>query len=138
MHRMEGEDTAAALLHLSGGRVAVLQATTAAYPGYPERLEFNFTGGTATLEAGEARVVLAASRTLGLGTRQASGSGANLMAFEHTAHRAVLQDFIHAVRCGTAPLVTGRSALGAQQVIESIMASSRTGRTVSMRPQAEA
>lgn len=124
VHRMEGEDTAAALLHFSGGAIAVLQATTAAYPGYPERIELNFTQGTVTLEAGQAQVVFATGKTLTLGSSQASGGGADPMAFEHTAHRAVLQDFVRAVQNGTVPAVTGRSALGVQQVIEAIMESS--------------
>ncbi|MEP6971277.1 MAG: Gfo/Idh/MocA family oxidoreductase, partial [Betaproteobacteria bacterium] len=52
VHQMECEDTASALLHYADGAVAVLQATTAASPGYPERIEINMTGGTATLESG--------------------------------------------------------------------------------------
>jgi predicted dehydrogenase len=130
---MEGEDTVAALLQFSGGAMAVLQATTAAYPGFPERIELNFTQGTATLEAGQAQVGFATGRTLTLGAaRQASGGGADPMAFEHTAHRAVLQDFSSAVQSGTAPAVTGRSALGVQQVIDAIMVSSRDYSTVSL------
>jgi UDP-N-acetyl-2-amino-2-deoxyglucuronate dehydrogenase len=112
VHRMEGEDTAAALLHYSNGAVAVVQATTAAYPGFPERIELNFTQGTATLEGGEMRAAFHDGRTVGAGARQASGGGADPMAFDHAAHRAVLEDFIRAVQNGAAPAVTGRSALG--------------------------
>jgi UDP-N-acetyl-2-amino-2-deoxyglucuronate dehydrogenase len=136
VHRMEGEDTAAALLHYAGGAVAVVQATTAAYPGFPERIELNFTGGTATLEAGELQAVFMNGKTVTLGTRQASGSGANPMGFDHAAHRTLLQDFIRAVQSGTTAAVTGRSALGVQQVIEAIMESSKTGRTVALHPAA--
>lgn len=50
-HRMECEDTAAALLHLTGGAVATLPATTAAWPGHAECVEINGTLGTATLQA---------------------------------------------------------------------------------------
>lgn len=67
---------------------------------------------------------------------EASGGGANPMAFDHAAHRAVLQDFIRAVQQGIAPAVTGRSALGVQQVIEGIMESSRTRSTISLTLQA--
>jgi hypothetical protein len=64
-------------------------------------------------------------RTATAGARQASGGGADPMAFDHAAHRAVLEDFIRAVQNGAAPAVTGRSAFGVQQVIEAIMASSK-------------
>jgi predicted dehydrogenase len=136
VHRMEGEDTAAALLHYSNGAVAVVQATTAAYPGFPERIELNFTHGTATLEGGEMRAAYHDGRTTTVGSRQASGGGADPMAFDHAAHRAVLEDFIRAVQNGAAPAVTGRSALGVQQVIEAIMASSKAGSAVSLHPAA--
>lgn len=135
-HQMEGEDTAAALLHYAGGAVAVVQATTAAYPGFPERIELNFTRGSATLESGELQAVFMNGKTMTLGARQASGGGANPMGFSHAAHRAVLQNFIRAVQSGTAPAVTGRSALGVQQVIEAIMESSRTGNPVALHPAA--
>jgi UDP-N-acetyl-2-amino-2-deoxyglucuronate dehydrogenase len=136
VHRMEGEDTAAALLHYDSGAVAVVQATTAAYPGFPERIELNFTRGTATLEGGEMRAAFQDGRTVSAGERQASGGGADPMAFNHAAHRTVLQDFIRAVQNGTAPAVTGRSALDVQQVIEAVMASSQAGSTVPLHPAA--
>jgi UDP-N-acetyl-2-amino-2-deoxyglucuronate dehydrogenase len=134
VHRMEGEDTAAALLHYGNGTVAVVQATTAAYPGFPERIELNFTEGTVTLEGGEMHAAFSSGKTLTAGAHQASGGGANPMAFDHAAHRAVLQDFIRSVQNGCAPAVTGRSALGVQEVIEAIMESSRTGSTVALHP----
>ena len=132
VHRMEGEDTAAALLHYAGGAIGVVQATTAAYPGFPERIEINGTLGTATLESGELQVIFASGKRLALGARQGSGGGADPMAFSHAAHRTVLQDFIRAVHAGRTPAVSGRSALGVQQVIESIMQSSRAGCAINL------
>ena len=135
VHRMEGEDTAAALLHYDSGAVAVVQATTAAYPGFPERIELNFTRGTATLEGGEMRAAFQDGRTMRAGARQASGGGADPMAFDHAAHKTLLQDFIRAVKNSTAPAVTGRSALGVQQLIAAVMASSQSGGAIPLRPQ---
>lgn len=136
VHRMEGEDTAAALLHYANGAIATVQATTAAFPGFAERIELNCTQGTATLEAGQLQVAFSNGKNLTLGTRQATGGGANPMDFDHAAHRAVLRDFIHAVQGGTAPAITGYSALGVQRVIEAIMASSKTGVSVYLQPAA--
>ena len=133
VHTMEGEDTAAALLHYANGAVAVVQATTAGYPGYPERLELNFTRGTATLESGTLQAAFMNGKTLTLGSREASGGGASPMAFDHSAHLAVLQDFARAIQNRTAPAVTGRSALDVQGVIEAIMASSQKAGTVRLR-----
>ena len=115
-----------------GGAIGMVQATTAAYPGFAERMELNGTLGTATLESGELQVLFASGQQLVMGERQGSGGGADPMAFDHAAHRTVLQDFIRAVQAGRAPAVSGRSALGVQQVIESIMESSRAGCTITL------
>lgn len=130
VHRMEGEDCACALLHYANGAMAALQATTAAYPGFPERIEINGTLGSATLEAGVLQVAFMNGQSMSVGDPQDSGGGADPMAFDHAAHRTVLQDFIGAVREDRAPAVTGRSALAVQQVIEAIMRSSRSGTPV--------
>ena len=49
LHRMETEDYATALLRLGNGAPGLLAATTAHYPGSPERIEIMGTKGTATL-----------------------------------------------------------------------------------------
>ncbi len=132
VHRMECEDTVAALLHYAGGAVATVTATTAACPGYAERIEINGTLGTATLEGGSLQVRLANGEAFDAGAAQGSGGGADPMAFDHAPHRAVIQDFLQAVRDGRAPLVTGRSALGVHRLIDAIMASARQGSSVAL------
>lgn len=135
LHTMESEDCACALLHFAQGAMATVLATTAAFPGFPERLELNGTLGSASLEAGVLQVVFMNGQTLSVGgQQQGSGGGADPMAFDHAAHRAVLQDFIDAIRHGREPAVTGRSALAAQQVIEAIMASAKTGNPATLHP----
>jgi len=132
VHTLEGEDCACALLHFANGAMATLLATTAAYPGFPERLELNGTLGSASLEAGLLQVAFMNGQSLSAGGQQDSGGGADPMAFDHGAHRTVIKDFIDAVRQGREPAVNGRSALAAQQVIGAIMASSQSGRPVTL------
>ena len=132
LHTMESEDCACALLHYATGAMATLQTTTAAYPGYPERLELNGTLGSASLEAGVLQAAFMNGQTLSVGGQQGSGGGADPMAFDHAAHRAVLKDFIDAVRHDREPAVSGRSALMAQQVIEAIMASAQSAQPVDL------
>src|SRR6266404_4890570 len=50
LHKIEAEDTAVAALEFASGAVGTLLATTAAYPGYPRRLEITGTEGTVILE----------------------------------------------------------------------------------------
>ncbi len=129
-HRMEAEDTACALLHFPGGAVGTIDATTAAPPGFAERIALNFTQGTATLEGGGLTGEFSNGKTFSAGEKQSTGFGANIMAFDHDAHRTVIADFIDAVKTGREPAVSGRSALDAQRLIDAIIGSSRTGSTV--------
>ena len=134
LHRMECEDSVAALLHYPGGLTAVLQATTAAAPGFAERIEIDGSLGTATLEAGVLTAHLAGGETVTVGASAGTGGGADPMAFDHGPHRALLQDFVRAVQAGREPAVSGRSALDVQRVIEAVMASSRSGHAVTLGP----
>src|SRR5207253_5701943 len=47
VHQIESEDVVAALLHYSSGATGVLQASTAFFPGYSERLEIHGTKASA-------------------------------------------------------------------------------------------
>lgn len=132
VHSMETEDRAAALLHWGNGAIGVLDATTAAYPGYPERIALDFTQGTATLEAGALVVERPGQDTLRVGQPQASGSGANLMGFDHAGHRVVIADFLAAIAEQRAPLTDGASALAVQRLIEAVLRSSREGVAVTL------
>ncbi|MBP0651338.1 gfo/Idh/MocA family oxidoreductase, partial [Mycobacterium tuberculosis] len=45
VHRMETEDLAVAALRWGNGALGTVTATTAAYPGYPDRVELMGTSG---------------------------------------------------------------------------------------------
>src|SRR5439155_8258293 len=49
-HAIEVEDIAVALFEFESGALATIEATTAAFPGYPRRIEVAGTAGTAILE----------------------------------------------------------------------------------------
>ncbi|MES2972716.1 MAG: Gfo/Idh/MocA family oxidoreductase [Pseudomonadota bacterium] len=132
VHQMETEDTAAALLQFQGGAIGMVEATTAAYPGFAERIALNFTHGTATLEGGAVTGELRDGTKFEFGEKQGTGFGANIMAFDHGAHRTVIADFLEAVRTGREPAVSGRSALDAQRLIGAIIHSSQTRQAVSL------
>ena len=131
-HRMECEDCASALLHYPGGIAATVRATTAAWPGYAERIEIDGTLGSATLASGALTVRLMDGSTHTAGADQGSGGGADPMGFDHAPHRAVLQDFFEAVRTGREPAVTGRSALAVHRLIAAMVESARTGDAVAL------
>ena len=65
-HQIEVEDTALALVRFSSGAVGTILSSTAAFPGFPQRLEITGTEGTVIIENG--RIV---RRAFGAGARPA-------------------------------------------------------------------
>jgi predicted dehydrogenase len=60
------------------------------------------------------------------------GGGADPMAFSHEAHKALIGDFVDAVRHRREPMVSGREAVRVQVLIEALLRSSAEGRAVSI------
>jgi predicted dehydrogenase len=121
LHRMETEDYVAALLRLRGGGSGTLMATTAAYPGHPERIEIVGTKGHAALVGGALRLAYLDGREETVEAEGRTGSGASIMDFPHDAHRAVIADFLDAIEAGRQPVVTGREALESQMLVDRIL-----------------
>jgi predicted dehydrogenase len=124
LHRMETEDQVHALVGLGAGAPGVIIASTAAYPGSPERIELFGTLGSASLIGGALNATWLDGRVEYLQAEGKSGSGASIMDFAHDAHRAVIADFGEAIREGRLPIVPGHEAVLTQELIESILAAS--------------
>jgi UDP-N-acetyl-2-amino-2-deoxyglucuronate dehydrogenase len=131
-HRMETEDFAGAGLRFANGALGALLATTAAYPGFPERIELIGTRSTAVLFAGSLAVHHHDGRVERLGEEQATGAGADPMAFPHDAHRALLADFLDALDQDRDPKASGREALKVHRFIDAVLQSSQERRAVSL------
>lgn len=131
VHRMETEDMVAGALRFANGAIGTVDATTAAYPGFLERIEITARHGTATLTGSTLEVRHHDGRTETLAAEVgAGGTGADPMAFPHDFHRAVAADFVAAVRGGRPPRVDGREALKVHGLIEALVEAGRTGRPV--------
>jgi predicted dehydrogenase len=125
LHRMETEDYASALLETGSGAPATLITTTAAYPGYPERIEITGTKGFASLIGGRLSLAFLDGREEIVEAEGSTGSGANIMDFPHDAHRAVIADFLDAIEQGRDPVVTGEEALASQKLVDDILRAAR-------------
>ncbi|SMF91563.1 Predicted dehydrogenase [Azospirillum oryzae] len=130
---MDTEDVVAAALRYGNGMLATVDATTAAYPGYPERIEIAGTGGSAVLAGDRLEVQLVTGERIVEGRDGATlGGGADPMAFSHQHHRAVLSDFLDALDQGRRPRVDGREALKVHRLIEALLQAADSGRTVAV------
>jgi predicted dehydrogenase len=121
LHNMETEDHVQALLELGNGATGFLMASTAHYPGRTERIEVLGSRASALLEGGGLSVNYLDGRRLVIESDGGTGSGASIMDFPHDAHRALMEDFVAAVRHGQPLRVNGTQALLTQELIEDIL-----------------
>jgi predicted dehydrogenase len=123
LHAIEAEDTAVAILEFASGALGVLQATTAAYPGYPRRLEVTGSEGTIILE--HDRIVAADLRNppanISADTaRDQNLSSSSPVVSDVRGHQAVFEDFIQAIQEDRMPACDGREGRRSLAVIEAI------------------
>ena len=131
VHRMETEDMVCAAARFANGALGTIDATTAAYPGFLERIEFACEKGSAVLAGTSLLVQLQDGRRIEIeADKSAGGTGADPMAFPHDHHRAVMADFVRAIRTGGQPKVTGEEALRVHRLIDALIETGATGRPV--------
>ena len=137
-HAIEVEDTAAAVLEFSGGALGTLFATTAAYPGWPRRITVTGTDGTASLEGDDlVSVVLRSGASVpGVTAPQAAAPAASAspLVGDVGPHRAVIEDFLSAIRDRRPPRCDGRDARRSVALVLAVYEASRTGAAVRVGP----
>jgi predicted dehydrogenase len=130
LHKIEAEDTAVATLEFASGALGVFHATTAAFPGYPRRVEISGSEGTVILE--HDRIIsakirnasdLAASLIESPTDENESATSAAVSDFR--GHQALVTDFLEAIRQNRAPLCDGREGRRSIALVESIYRASR-------------
>ena len=127
LRRIDTEDIACATVQYRNGAVGVIDATTVAYPGYPERVEIAGTKGSAVLAAERLELNLRDAPVRVIDGGSAGGGGADPMAFSPDAHRRLIADFLDAVESRRQPQASARSALAIHALIDAIQESSRRG-----------
>jgi predicted dehydrogenase len=131
VHRMETEDMAAAAVKFQNGALGVIDATTAAYPGFAERIEIIGEKATASLVGSDLVVAHHDGRVTEVKTEFGSGgTGADPMAFPNDWHRSVIADFLDALDQKRPPAISGREALKVHRLIDALLAAGETGKTV--------
>lgn len=133
VHRMETEDLACAAVRFSSGAMGTIEATTAAFPGFPERIELIGTKATAALTGVDLLVQHQDGRVTELRPGGGGGTGADPMAFPHDYHRSVLADFLDALDEGREPAASGADALRVHYLVDALLESSRNGRPCRVR-----
>jgi predicted dehydrogenase len=135
-HKIESEDIVNALLQYRSGATGVIQAATAFWPGYSERVELHGTKGTAIItgdrltqwdvlddEAANAADPAPVAHDV------ASGSS-EPMAIAVTSFERQFIDFAEAIRSGREPLVDGEEGYRALEAVLGIYQSCKEHRWI--------
>jgi len=133
-HAIEVEDEALAILEYEDGALGVVQATTNAYPGLPERLDVFGTNGSVIYHRGEGRLEwhLIEPREERVDRESSSSGAAQPLAIGAAGHMAQMQDFAAAIREKRPPAIGGREGRRSIELVEAIYRSARTNAPVSL------
>lgn len=134
LHKIESEDVITSILRYGNGATGVLQASTAFWPGYTERLEIHGTKGTAVISGDKLTtwdVQDDAGEPAPVASNVASGAS-DPMAISLAPFERQFLDFGEAIRTGRKPLIGGEDGYRALELVQSIYTSCREGRKVSI------
>jgi predicted dehydrogenase len=132
IHKMESEDVLCAVMRYASGAIGVLQAATALWPGYPERVEIHGTRGSAVItgdqltawdvrdDAGEPAPVM----------QQAKSGASDPMAISLTPFERIFLDFGEACSTGREAVSSGVEGYRALQLVRGIYEACAEGKTV--------
>lgn len=138
--RIEVEDVAVATLRFASGALGVIEATTAAYPGYLKRVEIHGSQGSATLEEEDIKLwdfakVRASDAKIREAMKQAKSGGggaADPAAIGHQGHAKQFADFVRAINKDGVPAVDGREGRKAVEIILAIYKAAQSGKLVKL------
>ncbi len=133
-HQIEVEDCAMAQLEYENGQIGIVQATTVAIPGYPERIEIYGSQGSAIYHKGLGQLewhFLDETKDH-LDKVEASSGASQPMDISAKAHIAQFKDFADAIRENRRPKVSGEDGRLSIELLEAIYRSSRNNASITL------
>lgn len=134
LHRIESEDVVNAVFEYASGATGVIQASTAFWPGMPERIEIHGTCGTAIV-TGDRLTTWNVRDDRGdappLASEAASGAS-DPMAISTVPFERQFLDFGKAIQTGRKPAVSGEEGYRAVELVTSIYASCASGERITI------
>lgn len=134
LHKIESEDVVNAVVQYTDGATGVIQASTAFWPGYTERVELHGTKGTAIIsgdrltswdvenDAGDPAPI----------ARDVASGASDPMAISLEPFERQFLDFGGAIQENRTPLVSGEDGYAALAIVDAVYRSCRTGLPVSL------
>ena len=134
LHKIESEDVVNAVVRYASGATGVIQAATAYWPGYPERIELHGTKGTAVI-TGDKLTVWDVENDSGEPapvTKEVASGASDPMAISLEPFERQFLDFGEAIARGRKPLVAGEEGYQALEVVDAVYRSCRTGEKITL------
>jgi predicted dehydrogenase len=134
--KIESEDCVCAVVHYASRATGVIQAATALWPGYPERVEIHGTKGSAIM-TGDQLTTWDAQDDSGEPAPialQAKSGASDPMAISITPFERHFSDFGEACKTGNAPSCSGVEGYKALELVRSIYTSCAEARKVGILP----
>jgi predicted dehydrogenase len=143
--RIEVEDCVVATLKFANGALGVLEATTAAYPGYLKRVEIHGSQGSAVLEEEDLKAwdfekEKPEDRSIRgqMMLKKSSGGGASdPSAIGHHGHYLQFRDFLDAVKKNRKPAIDGHEGRRSVEIILGVYKAAETGKPVKLPLKAD-
>lgn len=134
LHKIESEDVVNALMRYENGATGVIQASTAFWPGYTERLEIHGTKGTAVISGDKLTTwdVQDDSGDPAPVEKEVMSGSSDPMAISLTPFERQFRSFGEAIMTGTKPFISGEDGYRALELVLSVYKSSREGQKVTL------
>lgn len=138
--RIEVEDVATAMLRFENGALGVIEATTAAFPGWLKRIEIHGSEGSACIEEEDIRhwefaKMTAADKKIAASFKnvtESEGGAADPAAIGHAGHAAQFRDVIKSIKSGNTSAIDGREGRRSVELIRAIYKSAKSGKSVTL------
>jgi UDP-N-acetyl-2-amino-2-deoxyglucuronate dehydrogenase len=143
--RIEVEDVAVATLRFENGAIGILEATTAAFPGYLKRVEIHGSDGSALLEEEdlkgwdfakprkEDKTILDQMKQ----HKSTAGGASDPAAIGHHGHTLQFKDFVDAVKKNRRPAVDGHEGRRSVEIILGVYKAAEMGKPVKLPLKAD-
>jgi UDP-N-acetyl-2-amino-2-deoxyglucuronate dehydrogenase len=135
LHKIESEDVVNTLMRYQNGATGMIQASTAFWPGYPERVELHGTKGTAIL-TGDKLTTWDVENDKGDPApveKEVASGASDPMAISLEPFERQFRDFADAIKTGRKPLVAGEEGYEALELVDAVYRSCRTNEKVVLR-----
>jgi UDP-N-acetyl-2-amino-2-deoxyglucuronate dehydrogenase len=129
VHKIESEDVINAVMKFSSGATGVIQASTAIWPGYSERIEIHGSKGTAIISGDKLTAwdVADDSGDPAPVTTLSASAASDPMAISTVPFERQFLDFADAIAKKRKPVVAGEEGLAALEIVDAIYRSCRLG-----------